>query len=754
MSYATEKARPGREPCTIVELDLDVCARTYGNAPCTAAVGVTGADRCFNTRKTCQVPAAYAASAFNLWNPADKGSTVVLSGGDLTMTAGPGTGGVRAIASKASGKWYFEVTATTLGAGGLVIGVSRATAGQGYPGQDAHGIGYYSTGSKVASAVTTAYGAAYVNGDVISVLYDADARTIAFWRNGVAQPTIPTGLVGELLPMVGAIFGTGVATANFGATSFVYTMPAGYASWQHGKKTYRFTDSLVHSAVLAPYIPSIQDVDITPARLEPGKGLGLRASVVVTFRDHPSSDRGDDPYVSQRAYDPAQRGTYWGKLLARNPYYQGRIMRVRTGYIGSTFSLSDFETRTYVIESIDGPDASGRVRITGKDLLKLADDDRAQAPRQSTGKLAGDINAAVTSATLAPAGIGNSEYAASGWAIIGSEIVSFTRVADALTITRAQYGTVAAAHSTNDVVQQCLRYNDQTVPDVVKDLLTTYASVALGYLDYAAWVTEFTTWLANLRVSTLIPKPVGVNTLLAELSEQGTGYFWWDERASLVRGKVLHPVQGQPTVSLDDSANIIADSLTVKHAPAARLSQVWVLFGQMVPTEALDKPSNYQGAVVSYDLSAEGAEQYGDKRVKKIYSRWLPSTAGSQAALVAARLLARYRDVPFTIALKLDAKDSSLWTGDDAQLTTRAIQNPDGSSPTINAQVLEVREVEAGTVYAYELINSFFAGRYAFITPDAQPAYPVATEPQRSRYGFICNDAGKMADGSDGYKII
>jgi hypothetical protein len=54
MTYAVKKAELGRRPVWIVEIDLDYCTRTYGVAPCVAAIGVTGPAKCFNTRKTCQ----------------------------------------------------------------------------------------------------------------------------------------------------------------------------------------------------------------------------------------------------------------------------------------------------------------------------------------------------------------------------------------------------------------------------------------------------------------------------------------------------------------------------------------------------------------------------------------------------------------------------------------------------------------------------------------------------------------------------
>lgn len=54
MSYSDLANSLGRQAVQIVELYLPKCTRTYGTAPCTAAVGVTGTDRCYNTRSSCQ----------------------------------------------------------------------------------------------------------------------------------------------------------------------------------------------------------------------------------------------------------------------------------------------------------------------------------------------------------------------------------------------------------------------------------------------------------------------------------------------------------------------------------------------------------------------------------------------------------------------------------------------------------------------------------------------------------------------------
>ncbi len=60
MSYDDLRVKVGRRPVTVVELDLDFCANIYGVAPCTAVVGVSSGQKCFNTYSSCQDTANYA----------------------------------------------------------------------------------------------------------------------------------------------------------------------------------------------------------------------------------------------------------------------------------------------------------------------------------------------------------------------------------------------------------------------------------------------------------------------------------------------------------------------------------------------------------------------------------------------------------------------------------------------------------------------------------------------------------------------
>lgn len=581
MAYDDERKRLGREPVTIVEMDLDYCTRAYGVAPCTAAIGVTGTAKCFNTRATCQ----------------DKDN------------------------------------------------------------------------------------------------YDAEARTYRF-----SDHELPVGDVMSL--------------------------------------------------------PTVEGVSSAPTRIDPSKTLGMRASVTITFRDHPLSDIGLDKYARERAYDSATRGTFWGKLLSRNPFYNGRALRVRTGYLTTPFSWDNFETRTYVIESIEGPDSSGRVKVTAKDILKLAEDARAQAPLPSTGKLADDLTDVALSCDLLPAGIGDDEYPATGMVCIGEELMTFIRTGDTLALVRGARTTVADSHDAGATVQLCLVYEAQMVHDIVYDLLTNYSPVPAGYIDKPAWDAEADVWLNLHTLSAVVPKPTGVTTLLTELTQQGLFYIWWDERQQSIPFRAIRPVLDEEVTLLNDDDHFLGDSVATGEDPKSRITQVWTLHGMVNPVLDVDKVRNYARLSITPDFDAESDVEYGDQRIRKIPSRWIPADGDAQAAMLGTRLLYRYRNNPRTLRFQLDAKDAGIWTGDVVRITSKRVQDFTGAPLETEFQVLQAVEKKAGTVYEYELTDTFFRGRYAFITEDDAPEYPDATDAIRRVWGFICPDSGLFADGSEAYKVI
>jgi len=174
-------------------------------------------------------------SVFSTFDPTAKSARITLSNGNLTAT-GDGTNNFQAV--KATdyktlfGQYYCEFHIDTTGTV-LNIGlVNLAASTSVYVGFDLNGYGYQSdNGAFKHNNGTVGSGATYTTGDVISVLFDAVAQTVVYWKNGVTQGTAFTSVSGSWTPAI-SLFGTaGIVTAKFGASGFTYTPPAGYTGW-------------------------------------------------------------------------------------------------------------------------------------------------------------------------------------------------------------------------------------------------------------------------------------------------------------------------------------------------------------------------------------------------------------------------------------------------------------------------------------------------------------------------------------------
>jgi len=510
-------------------------------------------------------------------------------------------------------------------------------------------------------------------------------------------------------------------------------------------------------------IPSVASVSTAPTVINPGGGdsnkgpLGTRASVRVVFNDHPHSDHVVDPYVAERGHDPMQRGTFWSKWLARNPYYNNRVIRIREGYQGQ--ALADMVTRTYLIDKIDGPN-QGRVTITAKDVLKLADNDKAQAPRPSRGELLQDYADDEEITALRITGAEASEYPAPGTVRVNDELMTYTGVTTIspseiqLTgITRATDGSELGSHDAGDRVQLCLRYT-RVRPDILAyEWLTEYGDVPQEWIPLEDWEAEASLWLLPFEMTGLVTEPTGVDDLLSEITEQALFYIWWDERAQLIRLAALKPPIFEDVPQIDDDRHIIGGSAAVAQDPQARVSQVWVFWGQRNPTEKLDKESNYRRLRVRADLEAESPAQYGEQRIRKIFSRWISSEA--QAVNLSVRLLNRYRNNPRSLTLALDAKDRHFWTGDVVDVTHRSVVDFSGAPVQTRYQILSAEETEPGHTVEYRLEVYEYGpdlrfGRWMAVD---SPDYEDATPEERLTGAWWADEDGKV-NGNDGYRWV
>jgi hypothetical protein len=188
-------------------------------------------------------------------NPSDKDSHITLSGNNLTAAGTAGwTGLVRAVSGKTSGKYYWEATFNAAAAqSGVGVALStlpvatttfsNVSTGKCGLVQNAtvfvDGASTFSIDGVGGSSIV--FGA-IASGTVICVAVDLDVKEVWYrlgaagnWNNSAARNPA-TGVGGANIPTVTTAYptlcfgGADSITANFGATAFVGTVPAGFTS--------------------------------------------------------------------------------------------------------------------------------------------------------------------------------------------------------------------------------------------------------------------------------------------------------------------------------------------------------------------------------------------------------------------------------------------------------------------------------------------------------------------------------------------
>lgn len=528
-------------------------------------------------------------------------------------------------------------------------------------------------------------------------------------------------------------------------------------------KTFRFSsiplDGL-QSAGETPTFPTLMGISTSPTVLTPAKGFGIRSKVTINLMDMPWSDVGIDKYRANRTYNPLEQGSFWSKFMARWPFYENNEVRIKTGYLADdgSYDASNFITRTFFLDTISGPDKSGRVTIVAKDILKFADGEKSNIPEQSQATLTLDITAGQTTFDITDPEnqISNGDYIR-----VDEETMLITnKSGGTLTVTRAAMpstytGTMTAEdHSEGSTVQHCHFFNQAQVDDILYYLLNTGAGIPSSYLPQSEWQETIDFGLENYLFTALITEPTPVKDLVKELTEHSI-LVWYDEREQEVKMDSImwRAIDYGP---FDDDSNIIADSVSVARDDKSRFSQAWLHYGIRTPVSEMDELKNYAAVKLTADLDAEGVNEYDQAKIKKIYSRWLPLDKQNVASEIANRLVNYYRDTKNAITFSFEPKDDSAWTGDRVELATRLIQDQFGATALREYRIIQVKEVfsKKGVRYDYKAhstggIYEGSVSRYGVVTPNSIGDYPSETLENKSRYAFIAYD--DRGDGKEGF---
>lgn len=465
-----------------------------------------------------------------------------------------------------------------------------------------------------------------------------------------------------------------------------------------------------------PVVNNITGISITPAVVRPGVDAGERETLNINCREHADSDAQLDPYVTERAYDPYEQGTFWQRLRSRYVSWEGFPLRLYRGYAGQ--DRDDMDVYHYAVSGVTSNGTSAR--ITAKDPFTLADSKRSQAPVLSNGLIFADLSDSATSFTLVPTGVGDSEYPATGKVCLsGKEVCVFTRSGDTMTIVR---GSAAQEHAANSTAQLVLSYVGVSGAAILADLLTNYAEgIEAAWVDAAAWAAEIDTYYGTVFTAD-ITAPTAVSKLCNELIAQLPAVFWWDSRGQRFMLQALRPAD--PAAPHVDSNSFVEDSFRVSEQPDARADTIWTYFGQVDATKKLDEVNNYATTLATVDPNS--AVDYNTNAIKTVYSRWIPAVARGTAQVLNATLLSRYRDPPRQVNFALwrnVVRKPSL--GDVYYVTHPYIQDIYGQQVTIPVQLCTVKADDSThlcsgqeVVYVPQTADAQQGRRYIYVDHD------------------------------------
>lgn len=184
---------------------------------------------------TVSVPGATPA-IFATWDPGTKNAAITLSGGNLVASAGASLVGARSTVGRSSGKWYWEITITADSLSSSIIGVTDSGfINTTYPGNYANSIalqfggGRINTGWTVGASGIPSFGV----GSVVMFAIDATAGNLWWGVNGTWVNNSPSGAADYTITPGSTLYAatdpySGTHTANFGASAFSFSVPAGF----------------------------------------------------------------------------------------------------------------------------------------------------------------------------------------------------------------------------------------------------------------------------------------------------------------------------------------------------------------------------------------------------------------------------------------------------------------------------------------------------------------------------------------------
>lgn len=473
-------------------------------------------------------------------------------------------------------------------------------------------------------------------------------------------------------------FGNGVCTATGVQCYNTYNTCLDKCNYVCEPKRFWFTSCAVPPHIAPQFTPNIVSLSSIPTTLAIGRAFSTRGRVKLCLQDAPHNDLGFDPYWPRGAIPicPEDKpGTLLARWLRRVKFFENRRVNIYHGYVDQP--LCDFTKETFFIDKVDPSGSNGIVCFTLKDPLILAEDKNAKCPRQeaktvATQVLGNEFNlpfrlgGALDGLNDPSSDQQNFPYARVGAFLldqnyvkgadpeqdacfarirhvcIGKEVLEVRAVPNPATptgwnlklIDRASCGSELAAHEPNAQIRIAESFNKEHVADVICRLLTECADIeqvaAVCCLDEPESLIDHASFEAfkcaapMAYVSAVICDPVGITTLLNELSEQFHFFLYYDSTINRIRIKALAPPPcGYEPLVLEHCEYVGEISPKVGDD---RFNEIDVLYGTVNCAQSLSS-NNLSSAAITLPadalLPACERKTWKTRRKKEIKSRWV-----------------------------------------------------------------------------------------------------------------------------------
>lgn len=489
-------------------------------------------------------------------------------------------------------------------------------------------------------------------------------------------------------------YGVGDCTATGSSGNKCYnTFPTSHDAPNYAKttKTYRFSSidaPLVSGqADVRPYIYRITEL---PTEIKNRFTVRSRTKIVMADEEE-DNDSLQDPYSTERT----AQGTFWKKLVARNPNYKGRPIARLEGYAGLDFG--SYEQRFVGILDNIRFLPNGQVEIAVVSLL--ADLDKIETPVVIESRLAASITSGSSELTVTDA----SDLSASGYIRIEDEIIKYTTITvNVLSgLTRGAFVTTAATHDEDTDISNTRFFALQN-PFVILQTLLSEGGIAAGNIDSTAFDLWDSFPHTDLDCSALILEPTTLADLFWELVDLLDIMVWQDENQKVTVRRNLPNDPAVSATAITDTANIISKSGRVDLNEKSRITRTVIHYDRDVLGD-LDKIEDYRATTIVIDADAESVNEFNDTIKNELFHRWV-SFSGDQTdaevreyiELLAARRTMAKRDATSVITVSLERKDEGLFTGDDVALSTDELQDINGNDLSAAKFIVVRRQPKAG----------------------------------------------------------